>query len=449
MPLEKEERDIWINAIVAFAKNIQRKNLNEHGRFIPSMLREKAGLYLFNPTNLQVVQENIEALIKSSNNKSNDAGALAWRFLRACVREDGSVDFKLQYKMVDILARTNFDRSLTAKEKLKLINFVGYTYGGEAYQLLHDKLGNISYSQDTDNLAEEKKLTVKIFHLLLDELKKVSKGKSNKKYKTLAEKISLARSFLESVARNGDILYDASYNEVKDRDVAGVQTPSAKRKRNKKVETGKVLTISSDDRKELFEYMKVSKEHMEDSKVKFSEECVDYFERGEECDDYLKYIEERDDYSEYIEECEDCFEQNDDQIDPVTYLRIVMNKMKLTHDNEQRKNIETSASEKLSSLLEKGLREDEKQGKETVLKVAQAYAKAQNGAVFHEQMTTIFRSMVAYHDYSVADVDKLCDALDNRGSDKMQKMIKAIRDEYAEYHMDQVSLNAWRRKGRY
>lgn len=409
MPLEKEERDIWINAIVSFAKDIQSKNMNERCRFIPSMLREKAGICLFKPTNVQVVQENVSALIKSSDDKSNDAGALAWRFLRACQEESGNIDFRLQHKMVDFLSHTNFYEVLTAKEKLKLINFVGYKYSTDSYKLLHQKLGDLKFSQDKDKLNEEKKWTVKVFHLLLDDLRETKERKSRKKDESIKNKLTSARSFLEAVAKNGDILQDATFNETKDKDIAEAETLNVKKKR-KKIETGKVLTISSDDKKELFEYMKTSG-------INFSDECMDYFEH------------------------------NDDQIDPVTYLLIVMNKMKLTHDNEQRKNIETSASEKLSSLLEKGLREDEKQGKETVLKVAQAYAEAQNGAVFHEQMTTIFRSMVAYHDYSVADVDELCDALDKRGSDKMQNMIKAIRNEHAEYHMDQVSLNAWRGKG--
>ncbi|MBE6448561.1 MAG: hypothetical protein E7018_04590 [Alphaproteobacteria bacterium] len=405
MPLEKEDRNTWINAIVAFAKDVQKNNLYEHCRFIPTMLRDNAGICLFKPTNAQVVQENVSALIKSSDDKSNDAGALAWRFLRACQEESGNIDFRLQHKMVDFLSRTNFYEVLTAKEKLKLINFVGYKYSTDSYKLLHQKLGDLKFSQDKDKLNEEKKWTVKVFHLLLDDLRETKERKSRKKDESIKNKLTSARSFLEAVAKNGDILQDATFNETKDKDIAEAETLNVKKKR-KKIETGKVLTISSDDKKELFEYMKTSG-------INFSDECMDYFGH------------------------------NDDQINPVTYLRIVMNKMKQTKSYEQIKNTETEALEKLANLLEKGMRDDKEQGKEVVLEVAQAYAKVQNGEVFHEQMTTIFKNMVAYHDYSVADVNKLCDALDSRGSNKMQKMIKAIRNEHDEYHPEIASTRAW------
>ena len=411
MPLEKEERDRWINEIIAFATKIQKTNMYEHCRFVPTTLREKANLYDYRPTYLQVVQENVEVLIKSSNSKSNDAGALAWRFLRACVKDDDSVDFRLQHKMVDVLARTNFDVPLTAKEKLKLINFVGYKYNTEQYQLLHTGLGDLKFSQDKSELSEEKKWTVKVFHILLDDLRETKERKSRKKDESIKNKLASARKFLESVAKNEDVLQDASFNEVKDKDVAEAQSLNTKKKRNKKVETGRILTISSADKKELFEYMKASG-------VDFSDQCMDYFERG------------------------------DDQINPISYLRIVMNKMKLTRDGEQQKTLESEALRKLSALLEKSIQKDEKQGKEKVLEVAQEYAKVQNGAVFHEQMTAMFKNIVAYYDYSVADVNNLCDVLDVRSSNKMQNMTREIRNEHAEYHMDQVSVAAWRGKER-
>ena len=136
--------------------------------------------------------------------------------------------------MVDVLACTNFDKSLSAKERLKLINFVGYKYNTDQYQLLHTRLGGLNFSSDKSELNEEKKWTVKVFHLLLDDLRETKRRKSRKKDETVKNKLTSARNFLEAVAKNGDILQDASVNEVKDKDIAEAQPLNAKKKRNKK-----------------------------------------------------------------------------------------------------------------------------------------------------------------------------------------------------------------------
>ena len=359
-------------------------------------------------------------MIQSSDDVRRASGAILWRFIKATHPESEAeedkkkkpeqyrAERKFQRNMMELLG--HFNLNLSARDKINALDYLEYKYSADQYRKVYEKLGQYNFAEVSEDFDYEKTQTVKLFYELLKHSKKTT-GK---------DKIISAKLFLENIARNANVLQNARYID----------------------KDGNEYTITPEARKEMFNAMKKSG-------VEFSEECVDYFERGEECDDYSEYIEESDDYPEYIEECEDCFEQNDDQIDPVTYLRIVMNKMKLAKRSGLKENTEAEALEKLVSLLEKGLREDEKQGKETVLKVAQAYAEAQNGVVFHDQMTIIFKNMVAYYDYSVADVDKLCDALDNRGSDKMQKMIKAIRGEYAEYHLPETSVHAWKTgKGR-
>ena len=151
--------------------------------------------------------------INSAKDQQHASGAVLWAILNKVHPKDGKggVVFpktpegyrkyrRVQRKVMQFLGDLNLD--LGTKDKINALDLLGYKYSAEEYRAVYKQLGNYNFGKNSTDLEYEKKQTVKIFHELHNECKK----------STRKDKVVSARAFLETVARNADVLETASYN---------------------------------------------------------------------------------------------------------------------------------------------------------------------------------------------------------------------------------------------
>ncbi len=455
MALDKEKRNHWIEAICNLAKkSTEHNNLFERYTHSGTILSEDVYLYQ-GIINFEVIRLNVNALLKQSDAPMNDSGAIALKLLKTGDELEGVKKYKQQHKMVDLLSRLRL--KLSAKDKLTIINLLEFKYNTPEYQNLYNQLGKFKLKETPQDFMDEKKAAVHAFHNLLNSLKR-SKNKDSK-----ITKLTSAKAFLESLAQNRDFLQDATYEEK-----------IKKENKNKKEETGKVLTISSADKAEMLKFM-------QESKLEFSEKCMDFFAEKStpiNINAYLKSVLNKLSFyqnkikplippysDEHLARCQKNLDarknissQNFERINTLSkqqelvfddtvklYATYLCNHASLMHEDDNiapdilksliDKNIQTQNTKIKTESIFPDTEAEIKDNKDLVLQVAEIYAKSFTSSEpeaeefnhnFHKQMTDMFVQIAIEQKYNAKDVQKLCNTLKSNPDIEMQRMANNI-----------------------
>ena len=374
--------------------------------------------------------------INSAKDQQHASGAVLWAILNKVHPKDGKggVVFpktpegyrkyrRVQRKVMQFLGDLNLD--LGTKDKINALDLLGYKYSAEEYRAVYKQLGNYNFGKNSTDLEYEKKQTVKIFHELHNECKK----------STRKDKVVSAQAFLETVARNADVLETASYND---------------------------LTIDEQSKADIYKIIK-------NIKGEFSEDALAYYSGNS------RQIEN---IGEYIGEILSNYQHADS---PMSRRDIISRDfLRVTAQLSKQDKINMKTIDKYSSylslyaywypnnsslnaalleeLLEKEARDNNESVKEQslfpdyvspkelrtinkplVLKVAKNYADSfscshseceEFNFGFYKSMTEMFINITTKHNYRKSEVKALCEVLSSNGDEATKKMSQQIMYSY-------------------
>lgn len=451
MPTQTSELyNQWLHVLMHYAKTFSDRDVlweefSSYGGGLQHYLSEK-GLPPIQPAEYISVSEGVARglvdFVNSAPDRRKACGAVLWRFIKAVhpdMRnntiqnknkrpETYRQERRFQKNMMQILGCLHLD--LSAKDKINALDYLEYKYSAEEYRDVYKQLGDYNFGENAADFDYECIQTVKLFHELLKQC-----GKS-----TYKDKIVSAQAFLETVARNGQILDEARYTDI----------------------YGNVKMIDAAAKAKMLAAMKKSK-------VVFSEECMAYFEG-----------------------------RTKPAANMHNYLSIVLNKFKSAEGVAQKKRIlsqpfavinlnlqkEKAVTPKLvenyarylclyasyhcenasirSDMLENLLGREAEQSNERVRasslfaeyilpqdlksidkglvnKIAEVYAGSftcsepeaeEFNPQFHKHMTQMFQKIVTTHPYRKSEVQALCRILESNDDKVMAAMGKAVMTTY-------------------
>jgi len=388
------------------------------------------------------ITDSADACIKDAQDPRAASGAFLWRLIRAADEVD-DIKHKRSYQrdMVGLLNSMNLQ--LSAKDKINALAFFDYTFSADEYCILYKNLGRFDFGGNPETFDYERRQTVRLFYDILN-----NASKSTWKKRAVA-----AAPLLETIARNGDLLDGVSYE--------GREIDADAR--------AKMLAI------------------MTKSGIKFSPACLAYFSEQKSpapVKDAATYIgallnkvksaeglEKRrslllcsfdkvhtlvanrkttddrlvDYYSAYISTYASYFPEKDDVSADVLRTLLLQN---AAEKNERKKK---------ECLFPELLCESElpRFDKKVVLRVAENYAAAFNGCDdgviggnqgFHDQMTIMFRQIVAPDLYSKEEGQAVCDVLQAKGVTQARSMARYVMSGFRQPNPHVIYFNgAWGR----
>lgn len=380
--------------------------------------------------------------ITSAEDQRLACGAVLWSILNRIHPKEGKEVIRFpktpdgyrryrrtQREMMKFLGDMNLD--LSAKDKINALDRLGYKYSSEEYRLVYNQLGNYSFGENPADLEYEKKQTVKIFHELHTECQK-----STRKAKVIS-----AREFLETVARNADVLQNAVYHDDKN---------------------NQTLTIDEQSKADIYKIMKnIKGEFSADSLAYYSGNPRQIENIGEYLGEVLhKYKEtklpmrRRDIISrDFLRVTAQLSKQDNIDIKTIDAYSGYLSLYASWHPENSSLNaallenmLEKEAHDKNEIFKAQTLFPDYVSPKDLptinkalVLKVAQNYADSfsyshpeakEFNADFHKSMTEMFANIAIKHNYRKPEVQALCKVLSSNGDEATQKMSKHIMYAY-------------------
>lgn len=379
--------------------------------------------------------------VKTAPDHRKAAGAVLWRFIRAVhpdmrnntiqnktkKPEAYRKERRFQKNMMQILGHAGME--LSAKDKINALDYLEYKYSASEYRQVYRQLGDYNFGESAADFDYERVQTVKLFHELLKHSRK----------STYKDKIISAQTFLETVARNGQLLENVHYADV----------------------YGNTYTIDAAAKAEMLAGMKKAK-------VAFSPECIAYFEGQQplkqKITPYLAALLRKikmatpqqkgpllarsfaqvnlqlqqqknvtaqlvDFYSDYLSQYASYYFDN-------ASVRTDLLENLIIRKSET-DNIRQKAENLFPDLLVK--KEREQIDKNLVLTVAQNYAKSftvsdyqgeEFNPAFHERMTQMLSKFVTTYPYQKSEVQALCATLQKNPDWEMKQMSQNIMRAY-------------------
>ncbi len=440
----------WLHVLVQCAqafsdKDILWEKFSSYGSGLQIYLSEKKLPPIQSADYISVnegVARGLVDFVNSAPDRKKACGAVLWRFIKAVhpdmrnntiqnrnkKPEAYRRERRFQKNMMHILGCLHLD--LSAKDKINALDYLEYKYSAEEYRSVYKQLGDYNFGENAADFDYERTQTVKLFHELLKECRKT----------TCKAKIESARAFLETVARNGQILEGVSYTDV----------------------YGNVKNIDAAARSEMLAAMKKSK-------VSFSPDCLAYYEGRQpsirDMNNYLGALLHKFETAAGVPERRRVLAQ------PFALINANMQQEKeadgrlvgryadylfryasyhcenpsvrpdvlekLFERNAGRHNEQVIASSLFPDYVSP--RELKSIDKKLVLEVAGLYAHSftcshpdaeEFNPAFHECMTKMFCKIVMEHPYKKSEVQKLCETLNGNDDVVMRRMGKAIMTAY-------------------
>lgn len=374
--------------------------------------------------------------IKSAEDQRRACGAVLWAILNKVHPKEGKevINFpktpegyrkyrRSQRKMMQFLGNLNLD--LSAKDKINALDRLGYKYSAEEYRAVYKQLGNYSFGENPADFEYEKKQTVKIFHELHAECQK----------STRKDKVISARSFLETVARNADVLRSANYNGKTIDEQSKADIYKVMKNLKGEFAADSIAYYSGNPRpiENVGAYLSIVLNKYNETKLPMHKKSMisrdflritSQLEKQENID--AKTV---DAYSSYLSLYASWHHDND------TLNASLLAKM--LEREAHRKNEATKAQVLFPDYV--AAKELPTINKNLVLKVAQNYANSfscsnpelqEFNPVFHNAMTEMFANITTRHNYRKSEVQALCNVLGSNGDAATRKMGKQIMSAY-------------------
>ncbi len=442
----------WLHVLMHYAKSFCNENclwdeFSRHCWGIEGFLRNN-NLPL--PENTEYMSVNVglaksfDDFINMAADHKKAAGAVLWRFVKAAhpdmrnsalqnknkKPEEYRRERRFQKNIMHLLGCLNLE--LSAKDKINALDYLEYRYSAEEYRQVYRQLGDFSFGEIAQDFDYERIQTVKLFHELLKECKK----------STFKDKIVSAQTFLETVARNAQILEGVQYTDV----------------------YGNLKTIDEQARLDMLSAMKKSK-------VPFSAETMAYYEgkplATKDMNLYLgavlhkfgaangvknkkqvlsrsfavinmglQHINDAGNqlvsrYADYL------FQYASYNYDNPSIRTELLEKLLLRNAEQQNNKV------KASCLFEEFVPQNELKSidKNLVLKIAESYAHSfvisdveleEFNPQFHERMTRMFCNIVKEHDYKKSETEALCGVLRKNSDKAIAEMSRNIMSAYTQ-----------------